>query len=72
MVLDSEDPILRRATDKPDDAATGMWTLFAVMAAVAVTLLIASADRAVQTAAHMPGVVAKTPFTSAPLPTSIQ
>ena len=55
MVIDMHDPILRRASDKPDNAAAGTWTLFAALAVVAVTLMVIAPERSVQTAvAKMP------------------
>jgi hypothetical protein len=51
MVLDMNDPILRHAPDRSDNAGSGMWTLFAALAAVAVVLIAVTPDRGVQTAA---------------------
>jgi hypothetical protein len=56
MVLDMDDPILRRTSDRPDNAGSGMWTLFAVLAAVAVALIAVAPDRGLQTAAAKPPI----------------
>jgi hypothetical protein len=61
--LDSDDPILRRATEAHDVATDGMWSFFALMAVIALALLFFSpADKSVQTASRAPAAATTAPL----------